>query len=630
MPSFDLVGFTFQHNQASGRGLFGHCRRPLKIAPQHIAHYPDEYQQAATRGQPQHQNPNFGAQIHLISDVPTSTLILYQNSVRNPTIARQLCYNERMIILPDFRIHQRDYLLKISRAITAQLDLEVVLRMVLEASVSMLGGEVGLIALRDPEGHLGVQAVLGVDPDQAEIFEPLLDLVNEEVEETESDSSDIQLRMRLISRKLELNLRQMVSLPMRISGEMLGIIFVFRPYPGNPTADDLRILQSFGDQAAIAVHNAGLYQATIAEKQRLATILDASADGIAILDANLRVMRINAVLSRMTGWQPEYALGREHADVIRWADPPPGYTLETAIAKNWPLDSTVESENRSTSPPHTFHVEGELERLDGLNLSVEIKYAPVFFEDGSLRNIIANVRDITRFREAEDLKNTFISVVSHELKTPVALIKGYASTLRRDDTQWDAETVQRSLTVIEEEADRLTELIDNLLMASRIQVEGMLDLHLLDVALDQIAARAVSRFEPQTQHHAFALDFEVDFPIIVGDEKRLRHVIDNLVSNAIKYSPNGGTITIGGRASEGQVQVFVRDEGIGLSPADAELIFDRFYRADNAVKHGAPGTGLGLYLVRAIIEAHGGHIWATPHKGQSGTTFTFTLPRLQQ
>lgn len=534
-----------------------------------------------------------------------------------------------MIILPDFRIHQRDYLLKITRAITAQLDLQVVLRMVLEASVSMLGGEVGMIALRGPERALTIKAVLGIESDEIELLEPLLKLSGLPNTDDAGDeqSEDMQLHLRLIARKLNRVLRQVISLPLQISGESLGFIYVLRAYPGKPTPDDLLVLQSFADQAAIAVHNAGLYQATIAEKRRLATILDASGDGIMILDHQLRVKRMNPMLSSMTGWQMNYVIDRQHDDVIRWAEPMPKFTLEDAISDGWPYSVMQSVDGEWESSVGALYVEGDLERLDGLRLSVEIKYAPVFFEDGALRNIIANVRDITRFRQAEEMKSTFISVMSHELKTPVALIKGYAQTLRREDADWDKATLERGLSIIEDEADRLTGLIENLLMASRLQTEGMLRLNMVDVALDELAEQVVERFATQTVQHQFILDFLDDFPIIEGDDVRLRQVLDNLISNAIKYSPKGGMIKIIGQYSADRVQVAVQDSGIGISVEDASKVFDRFYRTQEAISNGMPGTGLGLFLVRVIIEAHGGQIWAKPNQDQSGTTFVFTLPR---
>ena len=196
-----------------------------------------------------------------------------------------------------------------------------------------------------------------------------------------------------------------------------------------------------------------------------------------------------------------------------------------------------------------------------------------FFDDGNLRNIIANVRDITRFKEAEEMKSTFISVMSHELKTPVALIKGYAQTLTRDDTQWDYDTMQRGLNIIEEEADRLTKLIENILMASRVQVEGILKLNTSPVSLPNIATQVVERFATQSQNHQLNLDFEDDFPLIDGDGTKLRQVLDNLISNAIKYSPNGGTVRVGGHFDDAQMQIYVQDEGVGLT---AEESLSRF------------------------------------------------------
>jgi signal transduction histidine kinase len=259
-------------------------------------------------------------------------------------------------------------------------------------------------------------------------------------------------------------------------------------------------------------------------------------------------------------------------------------------------------------------------------LSIGISYAPLFNAEGKLANIIANIRDITHFRRAQEMQNIFISTVSHELRTPVALIKGYASTLVRPDANWDVATVKNSLTVIEEEADRLTELIDDLLTASKIQVERRVDLVLADVALDHLVESSLERLSTQTSNHDFALSFADDFPAVPGDSRLLRQVIDNLLTNAIKYSPNGGTITIGGRYNEQTVKLFVRDDGSGISEADAPRVFDRFFRADNNLTRKTQGTGLGLYLVKAIIEAHGGTIHVKSQLGQ-GSTFYFTIPR---
>jgi PAS domain S-box-containing protein len=522
-----------------------------------------------------------------------------------------------MILLPDYRVRQRDYLLDISRAITAQLDLSEVLRMVLQAATSMLAGEVGIIALREGDRFVP-RAVIGVSADQADVFAPLMEGIPTQNAD-DLDRALFQSWMHKMARALNLNLRQVVSLPMSVADDMLGILFIFRSYAGAPTQNDYRLLQSFADQAAIAVHNARMYEFANQERQRLAAILDHSADGVMILDAQLRVERWNRALQRMTGWTAEQAAGRHHDDVIRWKRREMGPELAQAISGGWPQHTNGET------VPDTIYVEGDLERLDGAAISVGVTYAPLLKPGGGLQNVIANVRDITHFREAERLKSTFISVVSHELKTPVALIKGYADTLNREDADWDRATIQNGLTVIEEEADRLTELIENLLAASKLQAEGM-RLNLDDVSLPRLAQQAIDRFLTQTTRHTLTADFPTPFPVIQGDSVRLRQVLDNLLSNAIKYSPNGGEIVLRGSYDDQWAQVAVSDHGVGLPPDQLERVFERFYRINNRHTQKTQGTGLGLYLAHAVITAHGGRIWAAHNPG-GGAIFTFVLPR---
>jgi signal transduction histidine kinase len=269
-------------------------------------------------------------------------------------------------------------------------------------------------------------------------------------------------------------------------------------------------------------------------------------------------------------------------------------------------------------------VEGDLIRRDGMTLGIGITYAPLLTPDNHLTNIIANVRDITNFRRAQEMQSEFISTVSHELKTPVALIKGYAGTLRREDVDWDMDVIRSSLEVIEDEADRLAELIENLLQASKLKAQR-LRVDLGDAHLDRLAAQVVERFSTQTDKHKFVLDFPSDFPVVQADEARIRQVLDNLVNNAIKYSPEGGTITIGGQVDSKYVTIYVRDEGVGISQQDQERVFERFYRVDGALSRSTQGTGLGLYLSKAIVEAHGGSLHVKSKPG-AGSTFYFTLP----
>ncbi|PJF21488.1 MAG: histidine kinase [Phototrophicales bacterium] len=524
-----------------------------------------------------------------------------------------------MLMLPDFRVRQRDFLLEISRAITSQLDLGEVLRRVLHASVVMLGGQMGLIALRAPDGWFYVRAIRGLDSSLiSKLNTHLHDLTTMVKEGADTDAFNEKLAE--MATDIDPEVQQSVALPLVFANEPLGMMIVFRTYRSVATANDMQVLQSFADQAAIAVHNAQLYESINHERMRLEAILDQSADGVMILDANLTILRFNRALERMTGRDAKDVIGLHQDEVFEWEKLEQG-DLQSAIDDGWPF-TLAASDNQGTP----LYVEGDLKRPDGLKISIGITYAPMFTTDGKITNIIANVRDITNFREAQEMQNTFISVVSHELKTPVAIIKGYAATLSRPDANWNPDVVRETLHVIEEEADRLTALIQDLLTASKLQAQRELQLDLGEVWLDEVVRRSVERFSTQTNKHQFVIHFPADFPSIQGDETKLRQVIDNLLSNAVKYSPNGGVIEVGGEVTDHLVKIYVSDSGVGLTKEDQGRIFERFYRVDGKLSRKTQGTGLGLYLARAIVEAHGGMIRVDSQPGQ-GSTFYFTLPR---
>jgi signal transduction histidine kinase len=520
-------------------------------------------------------------------------------------------------VLTDYRVRQREYLLKISRALTAQLDLSSVLRLILEAAGEMLSGHAGLIVLRDEgatgDETYGVRAHFGVPPQQLDLFAPLW---------TNGSRRLSQRHLTQIALSVGMPLQQVVALPMRVGDQTVGFIYIFRNSGGAFDANDRQVLQSFADQAAIAVNNAQLYQQVAQEKRRLDAILEASADGVMILDPSFRLTRFNQALARMSGVSAAQAVGRHHDEVIVLRNKRAGMTLSEAAAGGWPLVTRSSAGLIASGPLYT---EGDLQRADGSRLSVGITYAPLFDREGRLVNLIASVRDITRFREADDLKNTFISIISHELKTPVALIKGYAGTLRREDARWEPDTVRESAAIIEEEADRLTQLIDNLLDASRLQAGG-LKLSRSSVALDALAKRQVELFQTQTTRHRLTVDFPSPFPSVPADAARIEQVLNNLISNAIKYSPEGGSIRVSGRATPDGAEITVSDQGIGIPVEEQSRIFERFYRVDDALSRRAQGSGLGLFIAKAIVEAHGGRIGVNSAPGR-GAAISFWLPR---
>jgi signal transduction histidine kinase len=240
-------------------------------------------------------------------------------------------------------------------------------------------------------------------------------------------------------------------------------------------------------------------------------------------------------------------------------------------------------------------------------------------------NGILNVHDLTRERQQDEQRSTFISVISHELQTPIAIIKGYASTLARSDARLGTEALHARLIAIEEEADRLNKLVSNLLYASRIQANGLqMDIAALD--LENLLHSVVRRLQAKAPHVEVKLTIPSHLPVVIADRERIAEVLQNLLDNAVKYSPRHPVIGVVCYVTGEEVIVSVSDTGMGISLREQEQIFDRFHRIGEPMTQAVSGAGLGLYICRAIVEAHGGRIWVASTL-REGSTFSFSLPR---
>lgn len=514
-------------------------------------------------------------------------------------------------MLPDFRVRQRDYLLEISRAITQELDLDKLLERILTISLEMLAGQAGLIALRSSTGGWQIRVSTGLPQPFLKYLEPQLEQIPEYEDPEDSELYIINQLLNRFTQAVSLGRLSSVGLPLITGQKVIGVIFVFREF-SQFSSNDRKLLSSFANQTAIAVQNAQLYAQVDNDRAKFSALLDSAGDGILILDKTFKVERANPAFGFLYGKPVESFANVPHEEVIKWTKHPVGSTLEESIANGWPL-----------AQRSTLYVEGDLDRgKEAPSLPVGITYAPLLSKEGHLLNIITTVRDITRFRQADEMKSTFISVVSHELKTPVALIKGYAGTLRRDDARWDRKIVAESLQVIEEEADRLSTYIENLLDVTRLQANGF-SIKKTDVQMAELITHVVDRLQTQTKKHIIIADIPAPLPVILADEIRINQLLTNLVNNSIKYA-SGGKITVSARVHQDNIITCVTDEGRGIDPNDAPFVFDRFYRASDAVKN-TKGAGLGLFLAKAIAESHGGQIWIDPDYHQ-GARICFCLP----
>lgn len=236
-------------------------------------------------------------------------------------------------------------------------------------------------------------------------------------------------------------------------------------------------------------------------------------------------------------------------------------------------------------------------------------------------------REEDQRRAADQFRSELISLASHELRAPLTSIRGYAHTLVREFGHLSEETQREFLEGIASQSDRLSHLVADLLDMSQID-EGRLRIELHSVRPEQLCADAIQGAQHPDLKHSFRVDVENGLPEVLADPGRIRQVLSNLISNAIKFSPELSEITVGARRTDGSVEFFVTDQGVGIPRDEQTRLFSRFHRAENAHNPDTPGSGLGLYISKAIVESHGGKVDVRSELG-IGSTFSFTLPTVE-
>jgi K+-sensing histidine kinase KdpD len=228
-------------------------------------------------------------------------------------------------------------------------------------------------------------------------------------------------------------------------------------------------------------------------------------------------------------------------------------------------------------------------------------------------------------RRAERMRSEVLATLSHELRMPLTAIQGYSSALLLDEVDWSEEKGQKFLRLIEEESENMQSMLKDILDSSLIDVDQLI-IERQPVRLQHLARDVAEEMQHQTESHRIIVDFSEKFPILVIDPRWIKQVFRNILDNAIKYSPEGGLIVIRGEERPSDVVIMVADQGIGISPEDLIPLFERYFRVRSLANLHIPGIGLGLPIARAIVEGHGGRIWAESNLGE-GTTIYFSLPK---
>ncbi len=237
--------------------------------------------------------------------------------------------------------------------------------------------------------------------------------------------------------------------------------------------------------------------------------------------------------------------------------------------------------------------------------------------------LLAEVERTRVVAKDDHLKSELLSALAHEMRTPLASIKGYSTALLMEEIQWDPVKRAEFLRIIDEETDKLEGIISDLLESSMIEA-GRLEIEPEPILLPRLAREIVDDMLHYTDKHRFVASFPPQFPIVDADPRRIHQVLRNLLDNAVKYSPHGGLVVVRGEVGQDEVIISVADQGVGIAPEHLNRLFERFFRAQELEEHVA-GSGLGLPIAQAIVNSHGGRIWAESRLGK-GSTFYFTLP----
>ncbi len=589
-----------------------------------------------------HRRPGFYTQEHaaIASAFATQAAIAVENARLYEAEHKRRAEMER-------RNRELAALYAVAAAVSSSLKSEVVLREALVQALAITEMGAGAVYLLDESGsalNLHVQHNLpqevAIEGKRFEMDTSLSGRVTQTgrpvaVQDMRAIPDDLPIHQATCLAALESGYQSLVIIPLHAQGHVLGVFYAISRQPREFSPEDLNLMMAIGDQMGVAIQNTQLLQdlqgytaelearveARTAEvnreRERLLAVLESAGEGIVITDDQGRIEYANPAWSRLTGYSAQEAVGQS----LRILQS--GRTPSEIYHQMW---NTIQSGRMWRGDLMDW-------RQDGSLFEMSLTISPVTHEQAGIVNYVGIFRDVTEFKKLARMKDEFLSTAAHELRNPLTSIMGFSELLL---TRQDLSDEKRSrfLDYINSHAIHLKQIIDSLLDISRIESGEGLVMKLQPLNLYSLFEKEMQSWQEANPNHTYQLQAGGDlkragelaegWPRVYADQGRVRQVIYNLLSNATKYSPDGGTITVSATLAGGYLEVTVADEGIGMTENELAHIFEKFWRAD-ASSTAVEGTGLGLVNVRYIVEQQGGHIWVESTKGE-GAVVHFTLP----
>lgn len=530
-------------------------------------------------------------------------------------------------------------LYEISRSLNASLDMDETLNRVVDSLIELTGAERGCLMLLDENGELGIEVARHFDrTSELELSRTAVRMAIEQGQPVLTTNAQLDPRFSAQESVVGYGLRSIVCVPLRVRERITGALYLDnRIKAGVFTDEEVTLLTAFANHAAVAIENARLYTMTdrtlAARVRELTTMQQIDRELNATLDvhrvAELTLSWAMRATGAKGGWISLLGTEGETAVTLHRGDLPSPETESTVVRQALGSKEPVLLDPSHLVVPIRYKDETigllDLRRGEGRTFSQDqVQFAGRLADHAAIA--IANARLYEQVRRANLAKSEFVSLVAHELRTPMTAIRGYADMLAKEIVGPLNEQQRNFLQTIRSNVDRMRVLVSDLQDISRIET-GQLRLELKPTSLSSALEEALQAVQGQIEERKQDLQVDVpsDLPPVRADPARLTQILTNLLSNAYKYTPEGGQIGVRAWVEDGFVHCAVSDTGIGISPEDRVRLFSKFFRADHPLVREQPGTGLGLCIVKNLVELQGGEIQVESEVGK-GTTFTFSVP----
>lgn len=382
------------------------------------------------------------------------------------------------------------------------------------------------------------------------------------------------------------------------------------------SALEIETATGLAKQISLSLDKLAMYEETEKQRQMTQDMLDTIQEGVQLMNLHGETLQVNRTFCEMLGCEPEASATYKQLDdfLAHLQERTDDHDRLIQFVR-----AVVTGDEELTSNSYVF----EITRPNRRHIQL---YAEPLYRQQEEWSTLLVYRDITKEYEIDQMKSEFVSTVSHELRTPLASVLGFAELLL--NKQLKPERQQRYMTAIYQEANRLTALINDFLDLQRME-SGRQSYAIVPVPIEQLVHEVFALYQEQSPLHTFHMDLLTHQTIVEGDRAKLLQVMTNLISNAVKYSPNGGAIHVTCRedAEQNRLIIDISDEGLGIPADSLPHLFSKFYRVDNSDRREIGGTGLGLAIVSEIVAMHHGEIAVTSELGK-GSTFTVSLPHL--